>query len=36
MIEAGEIRTIFLDDQPREVEVVADTDSPGWWRCRDV
>jgi endonuclease YncB( thermonuclease family) len=34
-ISAGEIWTISLGDQPREVTVVASA-SPGWWRCVDL
>jgi hypothetical protein len=34
-ISAGEIWTISLADQRREVTVVAAA-SPGWWQCVDV
>jgi hypothetical protein len=32
----GQVRTIYVDNEPHDVEVIGAMDSPSWWRCVDL
>ena len=35
-VQSGDVWTVMVGGNKREVKIIGPTDAPGWWQCRDL